>query len=369
MKTRSTRVPIKGEVVNGIKEPPSQARTRAQSIADGYEAADKDGVHAIKVKAAIASLAQEEVQTIPSVKNYLEGYVESRKGQLSKSTIINSYTAIKLFLAHLKDRASLPITTVRRSDVKSFVNEQIKFVRQRTVRKYMTLLSPAFMSAMDEEIIDKNPFFRAKIPESVVHENVFKEAFTKEDIAKMLEGLPEEWASMVKFCLFTGGQRLGDISTLKWSQIDLKENIISIRTGKSNRKHHLMIPIISILGEHIESLHRSSEFVHPEAAAHYLKNGSRYLSYQFRKEMERLGIIDSRPIDSKGRSRTVSAKSFHCLRATATTLLHTSGVDHALAREIVGHDSEKAHQLYIRPDSGQKRTALERLAWEIQAEG
>ena len=55
-------------------------------------------------------------------------------------------------------------------------------------------------------------------------------------------------------------------------------------------------------------------------------------------------------------------KTFHSLRATAATFLHTAGVDHALAREIVGHDSETPHQLYIRPSDDQRKEAMEKFS-------
>lgn len=363
VKTRSTKIPIKGEVINGIKEAPSQARVRAQRIADGFEAADKEGIHAVKVKETMSSLAKEEVTEIPSVKDFLNGYVKSREGQLSRGTIINTKTAIKLFLKHLKQRASLPISTVRRSDVKDFVNAQLKSVRQGTVKKYMTALSPAFMSALDSEIIDKSPFFRIVVPSSTAFKEVNKEAFSKEEVMLMLKLLPSDWRSMVLFCLYLGGQRLGDIASLRWDQIDVQNRMVSLKTGKTGRA--MKIPIVSVLLDHINSLRRFDEFVHPAFAEKHQRSGSSYLSQQFIRELEFSGIVEKTPSVHKGRTKRICPKSFHCLRATAATLLHTAGVDHALAQEIVGHDSEKAHQLYIRPDSEQKRMALEKLVGEI----
>ena len=176
----------------------------------------------------------------------------------------------------------------------------------------------------------------------------------------MLEELPSEWRSMVIFSLYTGGQRLGDMATLTWEQIDTENQIIILKTGKTKRP--MRIPIVATLAEHIKTLSRNSEYVHPVAARRYERNGSANLSEQFRKELEYSGIVSKLKSAHGSRSRAVSPKSFHCLRATAATLLHTSGVDAALAREVVGHDSKKAHQLYIRPDDEQRRTALEKLA-------
>ena len=362
-KTRSTRVPIKGEVIHGIKETPTQAKTRAQLIADGYEGAEKKGLRSGLVKKVLAEIAQSPAPLEKSVKEYLEEYIESREGQLSPSTIVNSKTAIKLFLKHLGSRANAPLDSVRRADVKAFVNEQLKSVRQGTVKKYLTALSPAFMSAMDDELIDKNPFFRIKVPFSSHFEEVSKEAFSNDEIALMMKVLPSEWRSMVIFCLFMGGQRLGDIATLTWKQIDLEKGVITLTTAKTKRP--MRIPVIGLLASHIESISHASEYVHPVAAEKYNRNGSAYLSYQFRKELEYASIVPVTEATKGKRTRAIAPKSFHCLRATAATLLHTSGVDAALAREGVGHDSEKAHQLYIRPDDGQRRTALEKLAGAI----
>lgn len=54
--------------------------------------------------------------------------------------------------------------------------------------------------------------------------------------------------------------------------------------------------------------------------------------------------------------------TFHSLRAIATTVLHAAEADHALAREIVGHDSEMSHQLHIRPSDDQRKEAMEKLS-------
>lgn len=356
----STKIPTRGTVINGIKETPSQARARAQIIADGYEAADKEGTHAAKVKATIASLAGGTHIEIPSIRNYLNNYIESRDGQLANGTIINSKTAIKLFLEHMGRKSALPITAVKRSDIKDFINAQLKSVRRGTVKKYMTALSPAFMAALDSEIIDKNPCFRVSIPDSNAIEDVNKEAFTVEEVHKMLYVLPSEWRSMVLCCIYMGGQRLGDVATLTWDQIDMKQGIILLKTAKTGRP--MRIPIIAPLRQHLATLHPTGEYLHPVTAEKYSRNGAGRISQQFRKELEYAGIIPKLESIKGTRARSVSPKTFHCLRATAATLLHTAGVDAALAREVVGHDSEASHQLYIRPDDEQRRAALEKLA-------
>lgn len=122
-------------------------------------------------------------------------------------------------------------------------------------------------------------------------------------------------------------------------------------TTESKRESSLKmrIPIIAPLEKHISTLESVDEYVHPTLSEKY--NRMRYLSYEFGRHLHILGIV-TRPESIRGqRKRCVCPKTFHSLRATATTFLHAAGVDHALAREIVGHDSETSHQLYIRPSA------------------
>lgn len=116
--TVSTKVPIKGEIVNGIKETPSEARRRAQKLADAYEAADKDGLRSEKVKSIMSDIADEDVRETPSVRVYLRRYLVSRELELAKGTLMNMKISYKLFVRFLKTRADHPIDKVRRSDVK-----------------------------------------------------------------------------------------------------------------------------------------------------------------------------------------------------------------------------------------------------------
>lgn len=112
----------------------------------------------------------------------------------------------------------------------------------------------------------------------------------------------------------------------------------------------MRIPIIAPLENHISTQESVDEYVHPTLSEKY--NRMRYLSYEFGRHLHMLGIV-TRPESIRGqRKRCVCPKTF----------LHAAGVDHALAREIVGHDSETSHQLYIRPSDDQRKEAMEKLS-------
>lgn len=369
IRNRSTKVPVVGANICGIKEKPSQARARAQVIADGFEASEKSGLNSARTRNAIALLARHSTDSGTSVRAYCENYIAKHTGVLSDDTIRNLKRSTKLFIDHIGIKADAPLSIITRSDIKSFVLSQLQFVRRPTVRNYIAGLSRIFAEAFDAELIEKTPCFRIEIPRSPLPPGNRKEAFSVEDVKKMLEVLPWDWRSMVIFCLFTGGQRLGDLSLMTWDQIDLEAGIIKMTTQKTQTE--LRIPIIEPLRKHIESLPRfeGSPYVHPTLAYSHNGRSAPHISHQFISLITKAGIIMP-PVNPVryGRAITVKPKTFHSLRATAATLLHTIGIDPALAQKIVGHASRQVHSRYIRPDDAQKREAFEKLA-ELLPEG
>ena len=66
---------------------------------------------------------------------------------------------------------------------------------------------------------------------------------------------------------------------------------------------------------------------------------------------------------SKGRNaaRPVAELSFHSLRHTATTFLKAAGASDALAREIIGHETEAVNRHYTHLSTEDMRAAVDRL--------
>lgn len=97
------------------------------------------------------------------------------------------------------------------------------------------MLTAAFNRAIDGKLIGSNPFHRVtpgKLDKTDKHE---RRAFTMEEAKRLTEILPGEWPDMVRVCLYTGGQRLGDIAKLKWEQINLEGGLIAMTTEKTKR--------------------------------------------------------------------------------------------------------------------------------------
>jgi integrase len=57
-----------------------------------------------------------------------------------------------------------------------------------------------------------------------------------------------EWQSLIKFGLYTG-QRLSDLASLTWSNIDLEKNQIRLLARKTGK--NVILPIAAPLRSHI----------------------------------------------------------------------------------------------------------------------
>src|SRR5262249_38542264 len=82
-----------------------------------------------------------------------------------------------------------------------------------------------------------------------------------------------EWRSLILFGLYTG-QRLGDLVTLGWNNIDLERGEVRLVTGKTNRR--MIIPMAPALRAHIESLPAGDSLqdpLHPRAFAILSRTG------------------------------------------------------------------------------------------------
>ena len=171
---------------------------------------------------------------------------------------------------------------------------------------------------------------------------------------------------MIFFGLYTG-QRLADIATLRWSNVDLMKGEIRLRTRKTDKV--MILPIAAPLRRYLEVLPSSDNVntpLHPRAFAVVARQGkSGGLSRQFIELLAQAGLREKQAHQSRGIGRSAHRQaatlSFHSLRRTATTLLHEAGVPAAVVQSLIGHDSEEMHQLYVAVGKDALASAAARL--------
>ena len=182
-----------------------------------------------------------------------------------------------------------------------------------------------------------------------------RRAFTIPELEAILAVADPEWQSMVLFGLYTG-QRLMDLARITWANIDLERNELRLVTAKTGRR--VILPLAAPLRTHIESLSSTDDLaahIHPRAAA--AVNGAT-LSMQFEAILVQAGLRERVLPKERSTRRTQHELSYHSLRHTVVSIMHSAGVPQAVTESFAGHSSGAVHQLYIHAD----REGLQRAA-------
>lgn len=346
-------------------------RKDAQQIADSYEEAYRNKAVVKTLRDNYSEIATKFNRTwsIPSVKDFMDGWIKMYAPKLADATVTAYRCRINGFLEFLKDtgRGDYGVDELMEQEdtaVLEYRNRLLATVSTVTAKTAMTILSGIFSLGVRKGYFIENKF--DELADIKAIDATEKRPFTLDELKLVLENCNPEWRSLVLFGLYTG-QRLSDLATLTWNQIDLKKNEVAFITKKTGRR--MALPIAEPLREHIDTLSRGTPDapVHPEAdrmMSEQKKAGT--LSRQFNEILQRCNLVPKKlhrknEKETGDRRQTVNPLSFHSLRHTAATMLRMTGSSEAVAREIIGHDSASVDRGYVHMDAGAMRDALNRL--------
>ena len=328
-------------------------RRKAEKLAYEYEEASRNQQTAKQVRLVISQLHEEitgEELPVVTLQQHIDTWLKRKKHEVATSSYASYKTVTSKLSEFLKDRANKDINEVTRDNMTSFRNHLSEHLAAKTVNNRLKMLRMLFNDAVRDQYLIENPLtYVQPIKDNGSEE---KSPFTIEELKKVLTHADNEWTSMIKFGLYTG-QRIGDLAQLTWHNIDLSTETITLVTGKTDKR--LIIPMAPPLKEHIESLPAGDNPdapLHPDLHALWERaNGaSSTLSNQFGKLLEHAGLrpTSSHKSTGKGRSakRVTHRLSFHSLRHTAVSMMHSAGIPAATVQALVGHDSDAVHKVY-----------------------
>jgi len=107
-----------------------------------------------------------------------------------------------------------------------------------------------FKSARRDGVVAEDP---TEFVETVRRERrpKIKRPFALPELRSVLDLASDEWRSMILFGLYSG-QRLGDIATLRWNNIDLVHGELRFSTRKTEKT--MILPLAQPLRKYVESL-------------------------------------------------------------------------------------------------------------------
>ncbi len=124
---------------------------------------------------------------------------------------------------------NIPITEIKTSDIKLWLLD-IEDVGGKSKRTYMGVIKGIFDEALYDELIERNPVSRIRLPKvtkSIIY------PFTPDEVKSILQTAEMvNYKNYLNIAFFTG-MRSGEIIGLKKEDIDLKNKILQIRRTRS----------------------------------------------------------------------------------------------------------------------------------------
>jgi len=172
---------------------------------------------------------------------------------------------------------------------------------------------------------------------------------TAEEISFLLSVCQQYLKDIVEFVIHTGLRR-GELFSLKWIDIDLKNRLLVVKNTKNNEDR--IIPLndvaLNVLHRIPRQLHNEHVFTTPAT-----KRGDKVndVKKSFKTALEKAGIKDFR---------------FHDLRHTFASHLIMAGVDLTTVKELMGHKDIKMTLRYSHLSPDHKKRGVDMLCERFQ---
>ncbi|MET0465184.1 MAG: tyrosine-type recombinase/integrase [Chitinophagaceae bacterium] len=279
-------------------------------------------------------------ETTPRIQPFLD-YLKYEK-RYSQHTIISYQTDLVDFWSFIdKDYGGLGLKEITHGFIRSWLaGLKEQKLSSRTINRKISSLRSFFKYHLRRGEIDVLPTTNVISPKiSKRLPVVVKESETRELISSLSQA-SEDWrslnAKMLILLFYATGMRLSELIGLREKQLDLGRQRIKV-LGKGNKER-----IIPVSEEVVKSIHdyrawKKKEFEAPEEGFLLVteKGKKLYAKYAW--------ILVNKYL---GQASTLDKKSPHVLRHTFATHLMNNGADLNAVKELLGHASLAATQVY-----------------------
>lgn len=297
-----------------------------------------------------------------SVIEFLDGWAKRKELEIADASAGEYKHIADGFVESIGARGNKDVSLVTPAQVTAWRDRLAGRLAAGTVNKCIKILRGAWNQAVREGLVTSNPF---KSVDTIKDRRTFettRRAFKLDEMRRILKVADGEWRGIILFGLYTG-QRLSDITSLTWNQIDVAEGVVRFVTAKTGAVLDLPLarPLLDWIGE--AKVPKSPNApVFREADACTVSMNSK----AFAKILVAAGLRKAMPNHKgtgKGRNakREASEVTFHCIRHTATSLLKNAGVSDVVAMEIIGHKTEAVSRAYTHIEAATKKRAIDAL--------
>lgn len=188
----------------------------------------------LEVKASILNGEVKQVENSNlTVSEWLDIWFETHKNDWEITTQLQRENAIKYQMKPMLGKyklAELDKTTYKRV----YINKLLDYYEPSTVQLFHRLFKVAINAAVDDEIIPRNRFKKITIPVEEVNDNFLTAKELNEFLkaAKELENITNY--TLILLLAYTG-VRKGEALGLKWNNIDLENNKITVERTRDKK--------------------------------------------------------------------------------------------------------------------------------------
>ena len=265
----------------------------------------------------------------------------SRQAGKAKNTIRNYNQCCRVHLVpFFGDRY---LSAIRPKHIEDYKQERAKSAKPGTVNFELTHLKTLFNAAIRWGHLKESPAREVKLLRMPEKEPPY---LTRDQIAALYRECGGWLHTFVALALNTG-LRLGEILSLKWEDVDLRNRVVKVRSdeeftvkGRRNREIPVNDFLHQVLQRHPKHITNPHVFVNDQGAAVY--------DWEVRRHLERaVKASGLRPF------------RIHDMRHTFGTMLAANGVDVRTIQELMGHKNLQTTMQYL-------HAAPDRMKWAVE---
>ena len=277
---------------------------------------------------------------LPSEADSFLEYLKFEK-RYSPHTIRAYQDDLSFFFNYLLiEYADLSIREIKPVFIRSWLAKQKeKGASAKTINRRISTLKSFFKFQLRQEVIEVSPMTTIISPKQGKRLPAYVEQRDTEVLFQHVE-FPPTWEGlmnkMIMELLYCTGMRLSELISLKETQVDLFKSNLKI-LGKGNKER--LIPLSLEMKKNIEYFLKEKYLQFKEPAFEFLlvneKGKKLYPKYVQLVVKKYLSLIT-----------TIEKKSPHVLRHTFATHLMNNGAELNAVKELLGHSSLAATQVY-----------------------
>jgi len=282
-----------------------------------------------------------------SLQEVLDQFLDYSQARNRPATVYNQQF-------HLRTIATIFTPTIKMTDItpgefEKYRNARVKAgIRPGTLNREFTTFKSIFSRAVEWGYLDDSPLRHMKMLPTEKSKPRF---LSREDIARIMEvakGLERD----IFLLLLLTGMRKGEVIALRWEDVDLVENQITITAAIAKSRKSRVIPLrpelIDILKRQAKK--KSLVFPAPEGGQYHERSMSRIIYLLYKKA-------------------GIKGHDVHSIRHTFGSWAAMSGVDLLTVKELMGHSDIRTTMIYSHLQDDHIRKAVEKIDFAVPGSG